>query len=381
MAGVRPVEAGSGKTEIRRLVVKIGTSSLIDDTGEPAVDRIRSICSDIAAARRRGLDVGLVTSGAIGIGRQRLRMRDKPRTIPEKQAAAAVGQSELVQVYERVFAEYGVVVGQVLVTRDDMKARGRYLNLINTFRTLFDFGVVPVVNENDTVAVEELRFENNDVLSALVASAIDADLLILLTDTDGFYTADPHTDQNATRYSVVDELTLDILEQATGSINTYGTGGFQTKLEAARICMSAGLEMVVASADTENVISRILSSSDVGTRFVPKHHHLAGRKRWFAFNLPIRGKILVDDGAKEAVQHHGKSLLPSGIATVSGSFAHGDLVSICGLDGIEFARGLVNYSSSEVDLIKGTNSSDIQELLGYKDYDVVIHRDNLVCLA
>jgi glutamate 5-kinase len=378
---VRRVEADSGNVDVKRLVVKIGTSSLMNDTGELAIKRIRSICADITAVAAEGIDVALVTSGAIGLGRKRLRMQNRPRTIPEKQAAAAVGQSELVQVYDRVFAEFGIVVGQVLVTRDDMKARGRYLNLINTFRKLFEFGVIPIVNENDTVAVEELRFENNDVLSALVACAIDADLLVLLTDIDGFYTADPHTDQNATRYSVVDELTLDILEQATGPASSYGTGGFRTKLEAARICMSSGLEMVIAGADTENVISGVLSGWEIGTRFVPKRHHLTGRKRWFAFNLPIQGKVVVDDGAKEAVKYNGKSLLPSGITSVSGEFSHGDLVSICGLDGIEFARGLVNYSSREVDLIKGSNSADIQEILGYKDYDVVIHRDNLVCLA
>lgn len=380
MAGVTLLETSSSKAAVKRLVVKIGTSSLIDISGEPALDRIRRICAELSELRRGGTDIVLVTSGAIGIGRKRLSMRERPRTIPEKQAAAAVGQCELVRIYELVFEEFGVIVGQVLVTRDDMKARGRYLNLINTFRTLFDLGVIPVVNENDTVAVEELRFENNDVLSALVACAIDADLLILLTDTDGFYTADPRKNQNAVRYDVIDELTLDMLEQASGPTSSYGTGGFQTKLEAARICMSAGLEMVIANADTDNVISKILSSSPVGTRFVPKQH-LTGRKRWFAFNLPIKGRILVDDGAKEAIQRHGKSLLPSGIVSVSGEFAHGDLVSICGLDGSEFARGLVNYSSREVDLIKGVNSADIQERLGYKDYDVVIHRDNLVCLA
>jgi glutamate 5-kinase len=366
--------------QVRRVVIKIGTSSLLDGSGEPATHRIRGLCSDAAAMRKSGVDVVLVTSGAIGIGRQRLGLTERPKTIPEKQAAAAVGQSELVQIYERTFAEFGVIVGQVLVTRDDMKARGRYLNLINTFRTLFDFGVVPIVNENDTVAVEELRFENNDVLSALVASAIDADLLVLLTDTDGLYSADPHTDENAVRYDQVDELTLEILEGAGGATSSYGTGGFQTKLEAARICMSAGIEMVIANADAQGVIGKVASGSPVGTRFVPKHH-LAGRKRWFAFNLPIRGKILVDDGAREAVKNNGKSLLPSGVTGVEGTFSHGDLVSICGSDGVEFARGLANYSSSEVLKIKGVNSSDIQERLGHKDYDVVIHRDNLVCLA
>lgn len=365
---------------IRRAVIKIGTSSLLDSTGAPAMHRIRSLCSEAAVLRTGGVDVVLVTSGAIGIGRQRLQMTERPKTIPEKQAAAAVGQSELVQIYERAFAEFGVIVGQVLVTRDDMKARGRYLNLINTFHALFDFGVVPIVNENDTVAVEELRFENNDVLSALVASAIDADLLVLLTDTDGLYSADPHTDDTAIRYDQVDELTLEILEGASGATSSYGTGGFQTKLEAARICMSAGIEMVIANADAQDVISRVVSGCPVGTRFVPRHH-LAGRKRWFAFNLPIRGKILVDEGAKEAVKKNGKSLLPSGIVGAEGAFSHGDLVSVCGPEGVEFARGLANYSSCEVLKIRGVNSSDIYERLGYKDYDVVIHRDNLVCLA
>ncbi|NLU42756.1 MAG: glutamate 5-kinase [Firmicutes bacterium] len=367
-------------SELQRLVVKIGTSSLICETGSPALPRIRRICSEVAQMRQAGVDVAVVTSGAIGIGRERLGMVERPKTIPEKQAAAAVGQSALVQIYEREFAEYGIPVGQVLVTRDDMKARSRYLNLINTFNTLFDFGVVPIVNENDTVAVEELRFENNDILSALVASAIDADLLVLLTDTDGLYTADPRKDPSAKRYDVVDELTLDILEGATDTASSYGTGGFHTKLEAARICMSAGIEMVIANADTERVLQQTLSPTPPGTRFIPKHH-LAGRKRWFAFNLPIRGRILVDDGARAAVLNKGKSLLPSGIAAVQGQFDHGDLVAICGLDGLEFARGLANYSSDEVERIKGANSSEIQLRLGYKDYDVVIHRDNLVCLA
>ena len=283
---MRRVEADSGNVDVKRLVVKIGTSSLMNDTGELAIKRIRSICADITAVAAEGIDVALVTSGAIGLGRKRLRMQNRPRTIPEKQAAAAVGQSELVQVYDRVFAEFGIVVGQVLVTRDDMKARGRYLNLINTFRKLFEFGVIPIVNENDTVAVEELRFENNDVLSALVACAIDADLLVLLTDIDGFYTADPHTDQNATRYSVVDELTLDILEQATGPASSYGTGGFRTKLEAARICMSSGLEMVIAGADTENVISGVLSGWEIGTRFVPQTSPLDRKEKMVCLQPP-----------------------------------------------------------------------------------------------
>lgn len=369
-----------GRAELQRLVVKVGTSSLICETGLPALPRIRRICSELALMRKSGIDVVLVTSGAIGIGRERLRMAERPKTIPEKQAAAAVGQSALVQIYEREFAEYGIPVGQILVTRDDMKARSRYLNLINTFNALFDSGVVPIVNENDTVAVEELRFENNDILSALVASAIDADLLVLLTDTDGLYTADPRRDPSAKRYEVVDELTLDILSGASDTASSYGTGGFHTKLEAARICMSAGIEMIIANADAERVIHQAVSPNPGGTRFIPKRH-LAGRKRWFAFNLPIRGRILVDDGAKTAVLHKGKSLLPSGIAAVHGDFGHGDLVAICGLDGLEFARGLANYSSDEVELIKGANSSEIQIRLGYKDYDVVIHRDNLVCLA
>jgi glutamate 5-kinase len=369
-----------GRAKLQRLVVKIGTSSLICETGSPALPRIRRICSEVALMRNAGVHVVLVTSGAIGIGRERLRMTERPKTIPEKQAAAAVGQSALVQIYEKEFAEYGIPAGQILVTRDDMKARSRYLNLINTFNALFDFGVVPIVNENDTVAIEELRFENNDILSALVASAIDADLLVLLTDTDGLYTVDPRKDPNAKRYDVVDELTLNMLEGATDTASSYGTGGFQTKLEAARICMSAGIEMVIANADAERVLQQAVSPTPPGTRFIPKHH-LAGRKRWFAFNLPIRGTILVDDGAKAAVLNNGKSLLPSGIVAVLGQFGHGDLVAICGSDGQEFARGLANYSSDEVERIKGTNSSEIQLRLGYKDYDVVIHRDNLVCLA
>lgn len=380
MAGVIWVECRSSGTRMRRLVVKIGTSSLICETGQLALPRIRRICAEVAGARDRGIDVVLVTSGAIGIGRERLRLTERPKTIPEKQAAAAVGQSSLVQIYEREFAGFGIPVGQILVTRDDMKARDRYLNLINTFSALFGFGAVPIVNENDTVAVEELRFENNDVLSALVASAVDADLLVLLTDTDGLYTADPHKDSSATRYDVVDELTLEILSGASDAGNSYGTGGFQTKLEAARICMSAGIAMVIANADTEGVIRKAISDDPPGTRFVPKHH-LAGRKRWFAFNLPIRGRILVDDGAKAAVLRKGTSLLPSGIAGVDGQFGRGDLVAICGSDGVEFARGLANYSNNEVDGIKGVNSSEIQHRLGYKDYDEVVHRDNLVCLA
>ncbi|MGB9885980.1 MAG: glutamate 5-kinase [Moorellales bacterium] len=367
-------------TKTKRLVVKVGTSILAYPDGRLNLFRLERLVRELAAVANSGREVVLVTSGAVGTGMGRLGWTKKPRTLPEKQAAAAVGQGILMHIYEKLFAEYGQVVAQVLLTRQDLADRGRYLNARHTLLTLLRYRAIPIVNENDTVAVEEIRVGDNDTLSALVAGLVDADLLLLLTDTDGLYTANPRTCADARRLDLVTEITPEIEQLAGTGTSPLGTGGVGTKLAAAHMAMNSGIPMVIAHGGEERVIERTLAGEQVGTLFLPHQARLAGRKRWIAYGPPVQGRLWVDAGAVEALVRSGKSLLPAGLTRVEGEFEAGAVVSVCDPQGREIARGIVNYGAQELERIKGCRSADIPRVLGHKDYDEVIHRDNLCLL-
>jgi glutamate 5-kinase len=372
-------DARRALTKARRIVVKVG-SNLVTVPGlgsDP--DRIERLAADVAAIRH-DREVTLVSSGAIATGMARLALAERPRSIPEKQAAAAVGQSALMWQYEIAFKRYGIAVGQVLLTAQDIGDRTRYLNARNTLLALLGFGVVPVVNENDTVAVEEIKVGDNDNLSALVASLIEADLLVLLTDVGGLYTADPARQSGATKLDTVAEVTDEILAMAGTHGDGVSVGGMATKLQAAQKAAASGVPMVIASGRERGVLARILSGEAVGTYFVPKADRLGARKRWIAFAAPPQGRLLVDAGAARALTRQGRSLLPSGVTAVDGEFAAGDVVAVVDGESREFARGLVNFDAGELRRIRGAKTQEIEPRLGYKSVDEVIHRDNLVIL-
>jgi glutamate 5-kinase len=363
---------------LRRIVVKVGSGLVAEPGAGPVPERVRDLAADLAGVARR-LEVTLVSSGAIASGSARLGLRSRPRTIPEKQAAAAAGQVVLMWHYEQAFAPHGVRVAQVLLTQEDISHRARYLNARNTLLTLLGYRVLPIVNENDTVAVEEIKVGDNDNLAALVAYLVDADLLVLLSDTDGLYTSDPRRDPLARRIETVDAITPDMERQA-GLEGTLGTGGMVTKLQAAQKAMAAGIPMIVADGRQCGVLLAILAGAPVGTYFRPRAERLTGRKRWIAFATPPQGALEVDAGARRALVEGGKSLLPSGLVKVEGEFVAGDAVGIRDPEGCEFARGIVNYDARELALLRGAKTRDIERLLGYRMGDEVIHRDNLVLL-
>ncbi len=365
---------------MKRIVVKIGSSSLIDKEGKFNRKYAEKIVKELVDLYNQGKEVILVTSGAISAGINKLNLREQPQTIPAKQAAAAVGQSQLMHIYEELFGVYHCTVAQVLLTRDDMTERSRYLNIRNTLLTLLNYKVVPIVNENDTVAVEEIKFGDNDNLSALVASKVEADLLVILSDVAGLYTGDPRHDGEAKLIETVEEITPQMENRAGKEGTKYGTGGMRTKLQAAKIATSAGVVTVITDGVKDGMLLRIVKGEAIGTKFFPKVTKISGRKRWIAFAAKASGAIIIDEGASVAIIEGGKSLLPSGILGVEGKFATGDMVVIKTKDKKEIAKGLVSYTSDEISKIKGSKSIQIEELLGYRGYDEVIHRDNLVIL-
>jgi glutamate 5-kinase len=364
----------------RRVVVKVG-SGLVTTPGEgPSSEHIGRLATDISTLVHDRHEVALVTSGAIATGMARLGLKARPRSIPEKQAAAAVGQSALMWEYEQAFKKHGIAVGQVLLTGQDISDRSRYLNARNTLLALLEFGVLPIVNENDTVAVDEIKVGDNDNLAALVAHLIDADLLVLLTDVDGLYTGDPRRDPAARRLETVEAITDEIQRMVYDASASVSVGGMSTKLQAAQKAGASGIPMVIASGREPGTLPRLLKGEPVGTYFQPRDDRLAARKRWIAFAVPPQGRLTVDAGAKKALTERGKSLLPSGLVEVDGQFDAGDVVALTEADGQEFARGLVNYDTDELRRIRGAKTADIERTLGYKGVDEVVHRDNLVIL-
>jgi glutamate 5-kinase len=373
---------GRELTRVRRLVVKVGSGLITAREAGLDPARIGALADELAAVRRHGTEVALVSSGAVVAGMARLRLQVRPRSIPEKQAAAAVGQSALMERYETAFARHGITVAQILLTQADVSARARYLNARNTLTTLLGYGVVPIINENDTVAVEEIKFGDNDNLSALVAQLIDADLLVLLTDVDGLYTGDPSRDPQARKLDTVEAVTPEIERLVWADADRVAVGGMATKLQAAQKAATSGVPMVIASGREPGTLARVLRGEPVGTYFPPRGDRLAARKRWIAFAVPPQGRLLVDAGARQALIERGKSLLPSGVVDVEGDFDAGEVVALCAADGDgkEFARGLVNFDAQELRTIRRAKTAEIESLLGYKSFDEVVHRDNLVVL-
>ena len=339
----------------------------------------------MAAIRRRGIELIVVSSGAIGVGMGRLGLVQRPHQIGALQAVAAVGQNLLMNTYEQAFRDLGFTVAQILVTANDLADRQRYVNFTNALHSLFRYNVVPIINENDTVAVDEIRVGDNDTLSAHVANAVDADLLVILSDTDGVYTADPHRMPEADRIPIIEAITPEIRSLAKKSHEVdngarLGTGRLETKLQAAEIATSSGVPVVIAPGYRRDVLLDVLEGEDVGTLFVATASRTSRRKRWIAFARPPKGALIVDAGAYHAVVHGGKSLLPAGIRDVRGHFVFGDSVRCLDESGMEFARGLTNYSSEEIVQIRGKRTDAIADILGYHYADEVIHRDNLVLM-
>ncbi len=362
---------------VKRLVVKVGSSTLSYPTGKLNINQMEQLVKELADLRNSGREVILVTSGAVGAGIGRLGLSHKPKTIPEKQATAAIGQGLLMHMYEKLFSEYGIVVAQVLLTREDIMDRQRFLNARNALNTLLQLEALPIVNENDTIAVEEIRFGDNDTLSALVASLVDADLLVLLTDIDGLYTGNPAVNKKATLIHLVSDLNEDLERLAGDSGPGFGTGGMATKIQAARVAMNSGFPMVIAHGKEDKVIQRVLKGERLGTLFLPRETRLHSKKRWIAFGSNVQGKIFVDGGAQRALLEEGKSLLPTGIVGVEGDFEVGNTVSVL-FEQQEIGRGIVNYPAREISKIKGKKTKEIAKVLGYKDFDEVIHRNNFV---
>ena len=364
-------------SKVKRLVVKVGTNVLTTEDGELDKKRVESLSADVSELVKVKLEVVLVSSGAIAAGKTSLGLKAKPRTIPEEQAAAAIGQTRLMHLYSECFRQGGLCVGQVLLTQADLRDRRRYLNARNTILTLLRARVIPVVNENDTVAVDELyfgdRFGDNDTLSALVTNLIEAELLIILTDVDGLLSDEGLVEE-------VRKVSPAIESYAKKTKGGFGKGGMPSKIKAAKIVTQSGEKVVIANGRLPRVLSRILHGDKIGSLFLPGKERIGGKKRWIAFTLQARGNLTVDEGAKKALET-GKSLLPSGIKDTDGKFRTGDAVSIKDGAGREFARGLINYSSEEVKKILGVKSAEIETILGYKSYDEVVHRDNLVILS
>jgi glutamate 5-kinase len=363
--------------------VKVGTSTLTRGTQTLDASGVEDIVRQISDVRAQGVEVVLVSSGAIAVGLGRLGLARRPTSIGGLQAAASVGQNLLMHSYESLFRAHDLPVGQVLVTAGDLADRRRYVNFGNALNSLFEFGVVPVVNENDSVSVDEIRVGDNDTLAAHVANAVEADLLIVLTDTDGVFTADPHTFSDAARIPFVEGVSAEVTciaeeRHATTRAPGLGTGRMVTKVRAAEIVTASGIPMVLAHGAEEGIIGRVLDGADVGTFFAPAAPRSARRKRWIAHTLRPKGDIVADAGAVAAVRLRGKSLLPAGIKAVAGAFAFGDPVRCLTESGVEFARGLVNYGAEDLTRIQGKRTDAIQPTLGYHYADEAIHRDNLV---
>lgn len=365
----------------KRIVVKVGTSTITYSNGKRNFSQIDRLARELSDLQNQGKEMILVTSGAVAVGVDRLGLPKKPNTIPGKQAAAAVGQGVLMHTYEKFFADYGQVVAQVLLTKTESIDRHRYTNSRNTFMELLKQGVIPIVNENDVVALDELKIGDNDNMSALVAGIVDADLVIILSDIDGLYTANPQTNPDAELVPLVTEITPEIEASAGGVGSARGTGGMATKIQAAKAATSSGINLVIASGTEKNAIPRIVNGENIGTLFVSRENRLQFRKRWLAFGARIQGSVAVDAGCAEAIHKAGGcSILPAGVVAVEGCFEPGSTISVKDGDGHELARGLSHYSSEELEKIKGCKSCDIEDIIGHKNYDEIIHRDDLVIL-
>ena len=373
-----PTEQRTCLADVQRIVVKVGSSTISEGAhlNEAALD---GLVHDLALVKQEGVEVILVTSGAIAAGWPQLGLKQRPHTLPHLQAAAAVGQIRLMAAYKDRFSNYGQRAASLLLTRDDFSNRERYTRMNDTMRALLNFGVIPIINENDTVAVDEIKVGDNDTLSAYVTNLAQAQLLIILSDQAGFYTADPRHNPDSELIHTVTTISDEIWQAAGTAGTTDGTGGMVTKLRAAEIVTSSGEMMVMAHGREPLVVTRLLKGELLGTLFLPQSR-ISGRKRWIAYSRPPKGRLIVDNGARDALVQGGKSLLPAGIRRVEGNFDYSDTVSCLTENGAEFARGLVNYNAVDTAKLAGKHTKDIENILGYRDYDEIIHRDNLVLL-
>lgn len=368
---------------VRKIVVKIGTRVLTNDDGFLDRNQIMDLSRQIIGLYSAGYSVVVVSSGAIGAGIRALGRHKRPNILPELQASAAIGQCKLIEIYNKCFEKQGYHAAQLLLTRQDFEDRQRYLNTCNTLHSLLSLKAIPIINENDTISVEEITFGDNDILSALVANLLRADLLVLLSSVDGLYAEPPISGKKGKVISVVDEISDDIKKFAFKLKTKEGIGGMESKLEAASIAAGSEEAVVIANGRQPDILQRIMNYDDVGTLFLPYKNKkkMDSRKRWIGFIARPKGKIFIDDGALEALQKKGKSLLPSGVVKVEGDFIKGDVVSIMSIKKHrEMARGLINYSSEDVQKIKGLRTSFIRKTLGSKPYDEIVHRDNMVIL-
>ena len=364
----------------KRVVVKVGSNVLTEDNGLN-LKAIRSIARQICRLIESGLEVILVSSGAMASGVKKIGLSARPDELPKRQAVAAIGQAGLMMEYEKAFGRYHQKVAQILLTSEDLSSRKRYLNARNTLCTLLSWKVVPIINENDTVWIEEIKLGDNDNLAAMITLLMDSDVLINLTDIDGLYTKDPRTCPKAELIPIVSNISKETEKLAGDIPGALGTGGMISKIEAARKVNSAGVPMVIARGDLPNILLKLFAGQKHGTYFIPKKQKLASRKCWIAFSLKPKGIIKIDEGAVKALLQNGKSLLPSGIIAVQGDFGVGAPVEFRNRDNESVGIGLVNYSSTEIQKIMGLKSNHIKQVLGHKSYDEVIHRDNLAITA
>jgi glutamate 5-kinase len=363
------------------LVVKVGTNVLAGPDGTLDPGRIRALADGVHRIRQTGRKVALVSSGAIGAGVGRLALGKRPSDLRHLQACAAVGQSFLMRAYEECLSRHGIPTAQILLTAGDFDNRTRYLNARNTILTLLEWDCLPIINENDTVSVAEIRFGDNDHLAAMVTNLLQAPLLVLLSVVDGLYSADPKTDPNASVVPTVPYIDPSVLEMAGSSRSTLGSGGMRSKLRAARLATAAGESVIMANGSIDGILDRILVGEPVGTLFLPHGGTVPAWKRWVGFTARPKGRLVTDAGARQAVEKGGRSLLPIGVVRVTGNFHKGDVVSLCDAAGQEFARGLTNYSSDDAGKICGLRTEQVAEVLGGLPYEEVVHRDNLVVIV
>ncbi len=363
----------------QRIVVKVGTSTLLHPNGKINLYRIEHLARELADLASQGREVILVTSGAIGVGMLRMGLSQRPDSPQEKQALAAVGQVQLMHLYDKFFTEYGQVVGQVLLTKENFANHDQYINGRNTILTMLKNNVLPVINENDAVTIAEVKIGDNDTLSATVAAMVDADVLIILSDIDGVYDANPQTHPDAKLLHEIPEITQAVEQLAGGAGSNVGTGGMATKIEAAKIAVASGVTMFIASGSENGILRAILQGGEIGTVFPPRPAHLRARKGWLAFGRRISGVLFVDEGCVKALKA-GSSLLAAGITATEGNYPAGSTVRVLTNDYQEIARGTINYAAEAIEKIKGRKTSDFAGLIQGEIHDEVIHRDNMVLM-
>jgi len=364
---------------VKRIVVKIGSSSLTSPVGGLDMENLQKFTGEVSSIKDHNLEVIIVSSGAIAAGLKYLNLEERPKQYSILQAVAAVGQHDLMRVYSSFFFKNSKKVGQILVTREDTSRREQYLNIKNTIMSLLNLDVIPIINENDSVALDEIKFGDNDTLAALIAGLIEADLLVILSDIDGLFDKNPQVNLDARLISVVDNITEEIEKVAGGIGSSYGSGGMVTKIRSAKICSFSGIPMVIANSRESCVIQRILDGENMGTFFIPEEKkRITGMKRWIAFGMVTKGSIKIDKGAEEAIVKKGKSLLPVGVIAVDGCFKKGDNIMVVSADTRIIAKGISNLASENISMIKGKHEKEILDMFGSDLCCEVIHRDNLV---